>query len=70
MSTDFVAYFFDFVVPGVLLVGVGVLGLAGNVLSAVVLSRPQMSRLDTQTYTGCRNHTRCRSMYKYTGLQI
>ena len=37
-------HFLDFVVPGVLLVGVGALGLAGNVLSAVVLSRPQMSR--------------------------
>ena len=34
--------FFEFVVPGVLLNGVGLLGLVGNILSIIVLSRPQM----------------------------
>ncbi len=34
--------FFEFVVPGVLLNGIGLLGLLGNVLSIAVLSRPQM----------------------------
>ena len=33
---------FEFVVPGVLLNFVGLLGLIGNVLSIIVLSRPQM----------------------------
>ena len=34
--------FFEFVVPGVLLNGVGLLGFCGNILSIIVLSRPQM----------------------------
>ena len=34
--------FFEFIVPGVLLNGVGLLGLVGNILSIIVLSRPQM----------------------------
>ena len=34
--------FFEFVVPGVLLNGIGLLGLLGNTLSIAVLSRPQM----------------------------
>lgn len=34
--------FFEFVVPGVLLNGIGILGLLGNVISIAVLSRPQM----------------------------
>ncbi len=33
---------FEFVVPGVLLNCIGVLGLVGNLLSIIVLSRPQM----------------------------
>jgi hypothetical protein len=33
---------FEFVVPGVLLNCVGLLGLLGNLLSIIVLSRPQM----------------------------
>ncbi len=33
---------FEFVVPGVLLNCVGILGLIGNTLSIIVLSRPQM----------------------------
>ena len=32
----------EFVVYGILLVGVGILGLLGNVISIVVLTRPQM----------------------------
>ena len=34
--------FFDFVVPGILLNIIGLLGLIGNTLSIIVLSRPQM----------------------------
>ena len=34
--------FFDFVVPGILLNVIGLLGLIGNTLSIIVLSRPQM----------------------------
>ena len=34
--------FFNFVVPGILLNGIGLLGLAGNAISALILSRPQM----------------------------
>ena len=34
--------FFDFVIPGIFLNFVGLLGLLGNVLSIIVLSRPQM----------------------------
>ena len=34
--------FFEFVVPGVLLNGIGLLGFCGNILSIIVLSRPQM----------------------------
>ena len=34
--------FFDFVVPGILLNVIGLLGLIGNALSIIVLSRPQM----------------------------
>ena len=45
-TSDTVPYspnvFFEFVVPGVLLNGVGLLGLVGNILSIIVLSRPQM----------------------------
>ena len=32
----------EFVIYGILLVGVGILGLLGNVISIVVLTRPQM----------------------------
>ena len=35
-------FVFDFLLPGVLLTFVGVLGLVGNVISMVVLGRPQM----------------------------
>ncbi len=34
--------FFEFVVPGALLNTIGLLGLVGNIISVVVLSRPQM----------------------------
>lgn len=34
--------FFEFVVPGVLLNGIGILGFLGNIISIAVLSRPQM----------------------------
>ena len=37
-----ISVFFEFVVPGVLLNGVGLFGLLGNLLSIIVLSRPQM----------------------------
>ena len=33
---------FEFVVSGVLLIGIGALGLVGNVISVAVLTRPQM----------------------------
>ena len=34
--------FFEFFVPGVLLNSIGLLGFCGNILSIIVLSRPQM----------------------------
>ena len=37
-----ISVFFEFVVPGVLLNSVGLMGLLGNLLSIIVLSRPQM----------------------------
>ncbi len=35
-------YIFDFLLPGALLTTIGVLGLVGNMISIIVLSRPQM----------------------------
>ena len=37
-----VDFIFEFLVPSVLLNGVGILGLVGNLLSIFILSRPQM----------------------------
>jgi hypothetical protein len=37
-----VDFIFEFLVPSVLLNGVGLLGLVGNLLSIFILSRPQM----------------------------
>lgn len=37
-----VDFYYEFLVPGVLLNGVGLLGLVGNLLSIFILSRPQM----------------------------
>lgn len=39
---DDIHYIFEFIIPGVLLNIVGFLGLLGNILSIIVLSRPQM----------------------------
>ena len=36
------SFFFEFFLPGVLLNGIGVLGLVGNLLAIFILSRPQM----------------------------
>ena len=42
MQRNEYSIFFDFVVPGILLNVIGLLGLIGNALSIIVLSRPQM----------------------------
>ena len=39
----YTSMFFDFFVPGVMLNLIAGLGLVGNVISAIILSRPQVS---------------------------
>ena len=71
---------FEFVVHGILINSVGVLGLLGNVVSIVVLSRPQMkSSINTLLIglVGCDSlliitsiFMFCFTVFRYTGNQF
>lgn len=61
---------FDFLVPGVFLNGIGVLGLVGNVISSIVLSRPQMKSSINCILIGLASFDSILIVTRYTGTFV